>query len=286
MKYLIIGGTGSLGSKLIERLYDGKRSDIVCFSRDELKQQKLKNEYKHVTYVIGDVRDRASLKQAMRGVDVVFHVAALKHVDVLEANPTEAVKTNVEGTINVAEAAIEAGVRHVVFSSTDKAVLPINVYGMTKALSERYLFDLNSKQTDTKFAVYRWGNVLGSRGSVLHTFTEAFKNKTEIRITDRKMSRFWIHIDDAVDFMLETFKNAQRAKAMIPHMKAALVMNLMYALGKVLKCEDVLELKIIGIRSGEKIHECLHSDHDYCLRSDTCDQYSEAELINLIRRSL
>jgi FlaA1/EpsC-like NDP-sugar epimerase len=138
LKYLIVGGTGTLGTCLVEKL---EGHDLVVFSRDELKQQDMKKRFPAVRYVIGDIRDKQSLRGVMHGVDAVFHVAALKHVDVLEHNAGEAIKTNILGTINVAEAAMESGVKHVVFSSTDKAVLPVNVYGMSKGISERYLLN-------------------------------------------------------------------------------------------------------------------------------------------------
>lgn len=279
-KYLIIGGTGTLGSTLIERLYG---SEIVCFSRDELKQQALKARFPDVRYVIGDIRDRQSLDTVMAGVDVVFHVAALKHVDVLEENPTEAIKTNVQGTINVADAAMAAGVGYVVFSSTDKAVLPVNTYGMTKAISERYLLNLNSKQETTRFSVFRWGNVVGSRGSVIHSFASALREGRDLLITDVRMTRFWIHIEDAVDYMLGMYQLADPDAIMIPDMKASKVVDLAYVLATVLGTGK-FSFRTIGPRPGEKIHECLESTHDYCVRSDTCDQYTRDELTDLIRR--
>ena len=281
MKYAIIGGTGTLGNCLVEKL-TGK-GHIVVFSRDELKQQEMRKRFPEASYVIGDIRDAASLPSVLKGVDVVFLVAALKHVDVLEANPTEAIKTNILGTINVAEACLAAKVKHVVFSSTDKAVLPINVYGMTKGIAERYLIGLNVRQTATKFSVFRWGNVLGSRGSVVHTFADSLKQTGGVRITDPAMSRFWIHIEDAVDFMLENYKEANRFSVMIPPMKAAPVIQLADSMARVLGMKHY-EQKFVGIRAGEKIHECLESNHDYCLRSDTVEQYTSDELCEMVKR--
>lgn len=283
MKIVIIGGTGTLGNCLIERLRD--TDEIVCFSRDELKQQEMKRRFPDVRYVIGDIRDKASLKPVLAGADSVFHVAALKHVDVLEANPTEAIKTNILGTINVAEAAIEAKVPYVVFSSTDKAVLPINTYGMTKATSERYLLNLNSQQDTTKFSVFRWGNVMGSRGSVVHVFAQSLKTESMVRVTDPRMTRFWIHIEDAVDFMLKNYEFAPRYDVMIPEMRAANVLDLAHATANVVGVPRY-QIHTCGIRPGEKIHEVLHSSHDYCLRSDTADKYSLDELQAMVERAL
>ncbi len=281
MKYVIIGGTGTLGTCLIEKLYAD--NEITCFSRDELKQQDMKRRFPNVRYVIGDIRDKQSLRPVVAGADAVFHVAALKHVDVLEENPTEAIKTNILGTINVAEACMEAGVEHVVFSSTDKAVLPINTYGMTKAVSERYLLSLNARQSKTHFAVYRWGNVLGSRGSVIHTFAKSIREEGQVRVTDPRMTRFWIHISDAVDFMLDTYQNADPKEPMIPKMKAAPVMEIAEAMAKLIGVDN-LKVSFVGLRAGEKIHETLISSHEYCVRSDNCPKLSPDELEAMLKR--
>jgi FlaA1/EpsC-like NDP-sugar epimerase len=284
IKVAIIGGTGTLGTCLVEKLNETHHVTVV--SRDELKQQEMKKRFPNVRFVIGDIRDRESLAYAVDGAETVFHVAALKHVDVLEANPTEAIKTNVLGTINVAEASMAAGVRHVVFSSTDKAVLAINTYGMTKAISERYLLSLNDRQSNTKFSVYRWGNVLGSRGSVIHAFAESLRADGHLRITDPRMTRFWIHIEDAVEFMLETYRTgASKSLPMIPDMKAASVLDVANAMAKVMGRRD-MRMSFVGMRPGEKLHETILSNHDYCLRSDTAPKYSERELIEMIKRVL
>lgn len=275
----ILGGTGTLGVALTKRLADEK---IICFSRDELKQQELKRTFPNSTYIIGDIRDKSSVKYAIRDCKAVFHVAALKHVDVLEANPTEAIKTNILGTINVAEAAMECGIPHVIFSSTDKAVLPINTYGMTKAVSERYLLNLNAQQSKTKFSVFRWGNVCSSRGSAIHAFAKTLKESGCVQITDERMTRFLIHIDDAVKFMLDSYETS--TDVMIPTMKSATVPEIASAVAEILGKKKYDTVKI-GIRPGEKIHECLFSSHDHCVRSDTAERFSRRELIDLIRRS-
>jgi UDP-N-acetylglucosamine 4,6-dehydratase len=238
-----------------------------------------------VRYVIGDIRDKASLKPVVAGADVVFHVAALKHVDVLEANPTEAIKTNILGTFNVAEAAMEAKVPFVVFSSTDKAVLPINTYGMTKAASERYLLNLNAQQDVTRFSVFRWGNVMGSRGSVVHFFQDTLHKDGLVKVTDPRMTRFWIHIDDAVKFMLDKYECAPANDVMIPPMKAASILDLAHATAKAIGVPKY-QVQLCGIRPGEKIHETLHSSHEFCLRSDTAEKFTVPELQAMVERAL
>jgi FlaA1/EpsC-like NDP-sugar epimerase len=285
LRTVVIGGTGTLGTTIIDSLYGSASQDLVVFSRDELKQQQMKAKYPGVTYVIGDVRDQASVRDAVRGADRVFLVAALKHVDVIEDNPVEAVKTNIIGTINVAEACYAARVQNVVFSSTDKAVLPINTYGMTKGISERYLLGLNSRQMAPRFAVYRWGNVIGSRGSVIHSFADTLRKQGKVFITDPCMTRFWIHIEEAVAFMLSTWREAYFDRVMIPEMRAAKVIDLAEATARALGISNY-GIEVVGIRPGEKIHECLESNHDYCVRSDTCNQYSIDELEAMARRVL
>ncbi len=283
-KFLIVGGTGTLGTALVESLA-GEDHDITVFSRCELKQSQMRQRFPEVRFILGDIRDPRSINQAMQGVDTVFHVAALKHVEVGEENPVEFIKTNILGTVNVAEAALAAGVRNVIFSSTDKAVLAVNTYGMTKGISERYLLSLNQRQTPTRFAVYRWGNVAGSRGSVIHSFVRSLKENRGVTITDARMSRFWIHLDDAVDFMLTTYAVAARDRVMIPPMKAAKVIDLASSLADILRIKDYA-IAFSGLRAGEKIHETLESNHEFCLRSDTSEQFTAAELKTLLRRVL
>lgn len=283
-RYLVIGGTGSLGRSVIAELLKREPgADISVLSRGELKQKELKRDFPTVSTVIGDIKDKASLN--LEGFSTVFHFAALKHIDVAEEQPIESVKTNVLGTINVAERALSAGVANVVFSSTDKAVLPINVYGMSKALSEKYLLDINRKQEATRFSVFRWGNVLGSRGAVIHLFLKDLKEKGSITITDPKMTRFWIHIDDAARFLLDNYKDAPLFHPIFPPMKAASVTSLGEAAARYLGIKTY-SVTYSGIRRGEKFHECLWSDHDFCLRSDTCEHYSHEELLDLIRKSV
>lgn len=279
MKYLVIGGTGTLGRAVINELK--YPSEITVFSRGELEQQKLKKLYPTMRFVIGDVTNRQALRMAMMGCETVFHFAALKHIDVCEENPMEAIRTNVDGTRNVAETALEAGVNNLVFSSTDKAVLPINVYGMTKAISEKYLLNLD-EVSPLNISVFRWGNVIGSRGSAIHTFVKHMEKMTPIPITHTDMTRFWIRIEDAAKFILSTLNGPKRpAQVFIPEMKAASVMEVLEAISRILKM--TYTCNVVGVRKGEKLHECLFSSHEKCLNSNTAKQYGMAELMELLK---
>lgn len=274
---LLIGGTGTLGKALLDQL---DVNDCVVFSRDELKQHELRHKYPGLKTVLGDIRSPESLNKAMEGIKTVFHVAALKHVDVLEENPEEAYATNIVGTMNSAQAAIKHGVREFYFTSTDKAVLPINVYGMTKAISERYLLHLNQNEPfSTRFNVFRWGNIVGSRGSAVNLFAKTLKEKNKVYITDRRMTRFWMRIEDAVNYML-TFKG-DNTRVNYPDMKAAPVLDMATAIADVLGIKK-FDVEVVGIRPGEKLHECLHSDHEQCIRSDNSPRLSLEELKHLV----
>lgn len=288
-RYLVIGGTGSLGTELIRQLLEKPGTEkVTCFSRCELKQKEtgaLFQSNPKLHFRLGDIRDRDSLRRVMPGHDTVFHVAALKHIDSLEANPEECVKTNILGTINVADAAEDAGVRLVVFSSTDKAVDPVNTYGMCKGVSERILFSRNRPNAQTNYSVYRWGNVLGSRGSAIHLFAKSLLGEGVARITDPEMSRFWIRIEDACQFILGTYETATTAKPMIPtnSMKAAPVTQVISVIAEILGVHDY-KLITIGKRPGEKIHEALLSNHDdVSLDSSDALQYTRSELRSMIR---
>lgn len=283
---LIIGGTGTLGQELVRQLLRrDPRQSITILSRDELKQQTMRRsfgDYKTLRFLIGDVRDRRSIERAMRDIDVIYHVAAMKHVDICEANPAEAVKTNVDGTFNVAAAALEHCVPRVIFSSTDKAVLPINVYGHTKAISERYLLSLNVEQPLTRFGVFRWGNVVGSRGSVLHRFAETLTTSRRVDITDPSMTRFWIRIEDAVRYML-SHERVPLTAAAIPTMKAAPVLRLAAAVARAVGVKTY-SVNNVGMRPGEKVHEAIDWNQQMGLiTSDNAPQYTDAELDDLVR---
>lgn len=280
MDILIIGGTGTLGKAALSEL--GTNHRITVLSREELKQKQLKAVYPHVKFVLGDVREGSSLSKHFIGKDVVFHFAAMKHVDMAEENPEESIKINLLGSLNVANAAIAAGVPYCAFSSTDKAVLPVNNYGMCKALSEQYYLHLNTEQKITKFSVFRWGNVFGSRGSVIHSFLASLKADKKVYITDPKMTRFWIDIADAAKFIIENYKDAPIDRVMIPQMKAARLLKIAELCARHLGTQ--FSIVYSGIRPGEKIHETIFSSHDFCIRSDNYPEYDDEEILDMIAR--
>lgn len=277
-KIVLLGGTGTLGTALTERLYG--KAEITCFSRGELAQKQLHARFPDVRMVIGDVRDRDAVGRVLKGQDVAFLLAAIKHVEVAQANPLEAIKTNVMGAVNVGEEAIDAGLDHVIYSNTDKAVLPITTYGYAKALGQNFLLSLNDLGM-TKFSAYNWGNVLASRGSVIHTFVKCLQAGSVVPITNLEMSRFWLTIDAAADFMLANYKTAPKDKALIPPVKAAKVVRIVDSIARVMGVER-FSLVTTGLRGTEKIYEVLESTHEGCLRSDTCEQYTDDELDALI----
>jgi UDP-N-acetylglucosamine 4,6-dehydratase len=278
MKVAIIGATGTLGTKLLERY-----PNALAFSRDELKQAHLKKIFPDAHWVIGDIRDPDSLR-CLRGADVVYHTAAMKRIDVVEKYPEEGFKTNVMGTRNVAEACIKYNVPYCVFSSTDKAVLPITSYGYQKAYAEHYLESLNKMSYDTRFNVFRWGNVLGSRGSVLHAFKQTLTSQGIANITHPDMSRFWIKIDDAVNFMVTRYKD--HGSPHIPEMKAAKVQRLAKAVADVMDV-GYYRYNIIGLRCAEKIHEDISQVNGVSkVNSKNCKQYSDRELRELVKETL
>lgn len=287
MKYVLMGGTGSLGTAIAEYLFKHKGSgdDIVIFSRGEHKQQEMKRRFPNAEYLIGDIRDRHAVREAVQGADTVFHLAALKHIDVVEKNPKEGSKTNVKGTEIVADECRAAGVRHMVFSSTDKAVLPITAYGAQKMVSEKMLLSMNNDKA-THYSVFRWGNVLGSNGSVVHYFAKTLKEDKKVYITHKDMTRFWIMIEQAAAFFIERYLHASDYEIQIyPDSRASSVERLAQATARVLGI-DKYEKEYTGVRICEKIHECLESTHEYCLRSDTAPQYTDEELIQMVEKVL
>lgn len=279
-RWLIVGGTGTLGTEMISQLCDNEQ-EVTCFSRDELKQKQLSAIFPKVKYVIGDIKDYDSIRDAVRNHDIVCHFAALKHIDVVEKNVLAAIDTNVKGTQNVARAAIAEGCSDFIFSSTDKAVLPINCYGMTKAICEKFLLNFNEHYSDTKFRVFRWGNVVGSRGSAINMFIDTLLRGDEVSITDLEMTRFWIPIQEAVRFVLDNFQDAPENEVVYPPMKAAPIVVVVKKIAEIIGVP--CKFKVIGIRPGEKIHECLYSSHSYCINSNNCEQFSDAELDVLLR---
>lgn len=245
---LITGATGSLGKKLVEVIfnkYSPKR--VIVFSRDEYKQSEMQktHDYENIRYFIGDVRDKERMKLALRGVDIVIHAAALKQVPTLEYNPTEAVKTNIYGTQNVIEACIDCKVEKAIFISTDKAVNPINLYGATKMAAEK-LWNAANTYNATKFSSVRYGNVIGSRGSVIPLF-QSLKGDT-VPVTDPEMTRFWLTLEQAVELVLIAYRH-DKTGTYIPLLKSMSMRSLAMCFKE--------KIEVIGIRPGEKTHESL-----------------------------
>lgn len=285
MRHLVVGGTGTLGSEIIKRLV--AKHEVVCLSRDDHKQKFLAKRLgypKNLILRVGDVRDEYSIARACMGVDTVFHVAALKHVEVGQREMREYAKTNLIGTFNVADAASSKNVPYVVFSSTDKAVDPINGYGALKLSSEVFLYGENLLSEMTRFSVFRWGNVLGSSGSVISDFVEQIVSSGTYRLTHPDMTRFWIPISEAVDFMLENYRSAPLDRAMVPPIRAAKVSRVAETIASILGLKPPKPV-ICGMRDGEKIHEVLSSMHTplpVISSSDPDRQMSDNELRRLI----
>ena len=262
LSIFISGGTGSFGRAFVKRLlsdYQPKR--VVVFSRDELKQYEMSQEFDApcMRYFLGDVRDEQRLQQAMRGIDLVVHAAALKQVPAAEYNPTECIRTNVNGAENIIAAALQNGVKKVIALSTDKAASPINLYGATKLLSDKLFVAANNiaGSRDTSFAVVRYGNVVGSRGSVLPLFRKLIaKGAEDLPITDARMTRFWITLDEGVDFVMRSFERMQGGELFVPKIPSARIVDLATALA------PDLPQRQVGIRPGEKLHEMMISRDD------------------------
>lgn len=259
---LITGGTGSLGKALATRLLAHPNlGRLAVFSRDELKQYELKialGSDSRVRFFLGDVRDQARLVRAMHDVDYVIHTAALKQVDAAEYNPYEFVKTNINGSQNVIDAAIEAGVEKVVALSTDKASSPINLYGATKLAADKLFQSANhySIPYGTSFCVVRYGNVLGSRGSIVPYFRNLARQGKPLPITDIRMTRFWITLDQAVDFVLHSLETMQGGELFVPKIPSVTIRDIIEAVAPNSQTE------IVGIRPGEKLHEEMISEDD------------------------
>jgi len=255
---LISGGTGSFGGAVLKRFLTTGIKEIRIFSRDELKQDDMRRFYNNdkLKFYIGDVRDKNSIDDAMRGVDYVFHAAALKQVPSCEFYPMQAVKTNVIGTENLLNSAIAAGVKKVIALSTDKAVYPINAMGISKAMMERVIVAKGRNVKDTMIACTRYGNVMASRGSVIPLFIDQVRNGKSITITDPNMTRFMMSLDDAVDLVLFAFENGQSGDIFVQKAPAATVELLAHTMRKILGALDH-EIKTIGTRHGEKLYETL-----------------------------
>ena len=254
---LVTGGTGSFGKKFIRTLLNRYRPNkVIIYSRDELKQFEMQQVFNQdcMRYFIGDVRDAARLERAMYQVDYVVHAAALKQVPAAEYNPMECIKTNIHGAQNVIDVAIACGVEKVIALSTDKAANPVNLYGATKLCSDKLFTAANNLVGDrkTRFAVVRYGNVIGSRGSVVPFFKKLVEDGAkELPVTDERMTRFWLKLEDGVDFVLKNFQRMQGGEIFVPKIPSMRIVDLVKAMAP-----DVA-MKIIGIRPGEKLHEVM-----------------------------
>ena len=270
---LITGGTGSFGGAVLKRFLHSDIKEIRIFSRDEKKQDDMRRRLlsNKVKYFIGDVRDFNSINNAIRGVDYVFHAAALKQVPSCEFFPIQAVKTNVVGAGNVIEAAIRNDVKRVVVLSTDKAVYPINAMGMSKALMEKVMIAKARNAEGTVLTGTRYGNVMASRGSVIPLFVEQIKKGQEITITDPAMTRFMMTLEDAVDLVLFAFKNANPGDIFVQKAPAATIETLAEALKRLYKADN--PIRIIGTRHGEKLYESLVNREDMLKAEDMGDFY-------------
>ena len=270
---LITGGTVSFGKKYTKILLENsKPNKIIIYSRDELKQYEMAQEFDSsiMRYFIGDVRDEDRLNTAMNGVDFVIHAAAMKHVPIAEYNPMECIKTNIHGAQNVINASIKNRVEKVIALSTDKACNPVNLYGATKLASDKLFIAANNIVgiAPTRFSVVRYGNVVGSRGSVVPLFKKLIANGAkELPITDEKMTRFWITLEDGVKFVLKNFERMQGGELFIPKIPSMKITDLAATLA------PNLPTKIIGIRPGEKLHEIMISADDALHSLEFSDHY-------------
>jgi UDP-N-acetylglucosamine 4,6-dehydratase/5-epimerase len=271
---LITGGTGSFGNAVLRRFLNSDLREIRILSRDEKKQDDMRKKYSNakLKFYIGDVRDYQSVLSAVRGVDYVYHAAALKQVPSCEFHPMEAVKTNVLGTENVLEAAINCGVKRVVCLSTDKAVYPINAMGISKALMEKVIVAKSRTSSDTVICTTRYGNVMASRGSVIPLFTSQIRASQPITITDPNMTRFMMTLDDAVDLVLYAFEHGKSGDIFIQKAPAATIQTLAQALTQVLNAPDH-PIHIMGTRHGEKLFEALLSREEMVSAQDLGDYY-------------
>jgi UDP-N-acetylglucosamine 4,6-dehydratase len=272
---LITGGTGSFGSSFAKELLKNKYNikKIIIFSRDELKQfelqKKFQNNAKKLRFLLGDIRDKERLLYAFKNVDIVIHAAALKQVPAAEYNPLEFIKTNVLGSQNVIEACINANVKKIIALSTDKAVSPLNLYGATKLCADKLFVSANNiiGNQDISFSIVRYGNVLGSRGSILHEFAKQNKNKLKFNITDMEMTRFNILMKDAIDLVTWSVNNLKGGEIVIPKLKSFRIRDLAKSFNINAK------FNVIGVRPGEKIHEELMGKADGFETFELRDKY-------------
>jgi UDP-N-acetylglucosamine 4,6-dehydratase len=275
-KLLITGGTGSFGHAILKRFIDSDIGEIRVFSRDEKKQDDMRKRYSSskLSFYIGDVRDYKSILSATRGIDYIFHAAALKQVPSCEFHPMEAVNTNILGTENVLEAAIQNGVRRIVCLSTDKAVYPINAMGISKAMMEKVVVakSRNLESSKTVICGTRYGNVMASRGSVIPLFVNQIEKQAPVTITDPNMTRFMMTLDDAVDLVLHAFKHGVNGDIFVQKAPAATIEVLLQAILEIMKKPDY-PISVIGTRHGEKLYEALCSKEEMLVAEDQNNYY-------------
>lgn len=271
---LITGGTGSFGKRFVSTVLENyKPAKLIVFSRDELKQFEMsrifnEDNYPPIRYFLGDIRDKERLYRAFAGVDIVVHAAALKQVPALEYNPFEAVQTNIIGAQNIINAAIDKGVKKIIALSTDKAVSPVNLYGATKLCMEKLFLSANAYAGthETRFSVVRYGNVVGSRGSVIPLFLKQ-KETGKLTVTDDRMTRFWITLDEGIKLVLDGLKMMKGGEIFIPKILSAKITDICNAV-----CSEC-KIETIGIRPGEKLHETLISEDEARHAYDIGDYY-------------
>lgn len=269
---LITGGTGSFGKKFIEVLLaEYNPTKVIVFSRDELKQHEMRTngfDQSNMRYFIGDVRDIERLRRAVYGVDIIVHAAALKQVPACEYNPLEAIKTNILGTSNVLEAALDLGVKKVMALSTDKAVNPVNLYGATKLAAEKLTIQSNAYagSRETRYSCVRYGNVVGSRGSVVPVFLRQ-RAEGKLTITDERMTRFWLSLDQGVRFVIRCIEQMYGGEVFVPKLPSTTIIDLAKAIA------PKSDLDVVGIRPGEKLHEVLISEDEARSTVELDDMY-------------
>ncbi|MCF6409156.1 polysaccharide biosynthesis protein [Pseudalkalibacillus salsuginis] len=261
---LITGGTGSWGHELVKQLLEKDPKEIRIFSRNEASQVHMQHEFEYnpkLNFIIGDIREYQGLAKASEGVDYIYHLAALKHVPICEHQPYEALKTNVLGTQHVIEAAIQNNIEKVIYISTDKAANPSNFYGMTKAIGEKLIIYANVLSPSTKFVCVRGGNVLGTNGSVIHVFKRQIQQKGEIGITDKRMTRFFLTLQDAIKLLFKATDESKGGEIFVMKMPTCRIIDLAEVLIEASGKEGVA-IKESGIRPGEKLHEILLSEYE------------------------
>ena len=266
--FFVSGGTGSFGNTLVKFLLKTDIARILCFSRDESKQSQMRIDFpdERIEFVLGDIRNLETVKRNLENIDYVFHAAALKHVPVSEKTPWEFIQTNIQGSHNLLQSLIHSSVQKAIFLSTDKAVYPINAMGMTKALMEK-LVRSNDYRSNTSCSITRYGNVIGSRGSVIPYFIKALKSGKDVSITNPDMTRFIMSLSESVELVMFALEKGNRGDLFIQKSPAATVETILYGVADLLKIKNP-QIKIVGIRPGEKIHETLLNSEEKSLAED------------------